>query len=72
MFLVIESTYSQFPLRKAWPFAVAKELEVVLDKLKAMQMSSGGILIECKTKAQSDALLAMQRLANLDVKVSVH
>lgn len=72
-FLVIESTDSQCPLRKASPFVVAKELEAVLGgKCKATKMSSGGILIECENKAQADAVFAMQRLANLTIKVSAH
>lgn len=72
-FLVIESADSQCPLRKASPTVVANELKAVLGGLfKATKVSSGGILTECENKfAQADALLIMQRLANLSVKISI-
>ncbi|KAH9369008.1 hypothetical protein HPB48_002646 [Haemaphysalis longicornis] len=35
-------------------------------------MSSEGILIECEDKAQADAMLSIERLANLSVKALVH
>lgn len=71
-FLVVESVDNQFPLRKASPFVVANELEVLLGKYKAKKLFSGGLLIEVETKAQSQALQDTRKLANLDVKVSPH
>lgn len=72
-FLVMSSSDEHRPLRKASPFAVARELRAILGpKFSVKKLSSGDLLVEVETRTQSEALQFVKEIAKHEVTVSAH
>uniref|UniRef100_A0A6B0V6C2 Putative tick transposon n=1 Tax=Ixodes ricinus TaxID=34613 RepID=A0A6B0V6C2_IXORI len=71
-FLVLHSE-DEKPLAKLSPFLVSKVLEGIIGmNFNAKTMASGDLLVETNTKQQSEALLALNAVADYKVSVTPH
>ena len=72
-FIVIESEVENKPMSKVSPFIIEKQIQSILGTPQSVKkLRNGNLLVECKTKKQSDNLLKNKLFFGIKVKVYAH
>lgn len=72
-FLVMQSADKETPVTSKSVFLVAKFIEGLIGKnYEAKKLSSGDLMIEVKSREQSNTLLKQTKLADLEITVTPH